>query len=32
VYSGDEADEQAFIYNYQTDCHDRLCVGDGSDK
>jgi len=32
VFSGDEADEQAFIYHYQTDCHDRLCVGDGSDK
>jgi hypothetical protein len=32
VFSDDEADEQAFIYHYQTDCHDRLCVGDGSDK
>jgi hypothetical protein len=32
VFSGDEADEQAFIYHYQTDCLDRLCVGDGSDK
>jgi len=32
VFTGDEADEQAFIYHYQTDRHDRLCVGDGSDK
>jgi hypothetical protein len=32
VFSGDEADEQAFIYHYQTDRHDRLYVGDGSDK
>jgi len=32
VFSGEEADEQAFIYHYQTDRHDRLCVGDGSDK
>jgi hypothetical protein len=32
VFSGDEVDEQAFIYHYQTDRHDRLCVGDGSDK
>jgi hypothetical protein len=32
VFSGDEADEQAFIYHYQTDHHDRPCVGDGSDK
>jgi hypothetical protein len=22
VFSGDEADEQAFIYHFQTDCHD----------
>jgi len=32
VFSGDEADGQAFIHHYQTDRHDRLCVGDGSDK
>jgi hypothetical protein len=32
VFSGDEADKQAFLYHYQTDRHDRLCVGDGSDK
>jgi hypothetical protein len=32
VFSGDEADWQAFIYHYQTDRHDRLCVCDGSDK
>jgi hypothetical protein len=32
VFTGDEAGEQAFIYHYQTDRHDRLCVGDGSDK
>jgi len=32
VFSGDEADKQAFIYHYQIDRHERLCVGDGSDK
>jgi hypothetical protein len=32
VFSGDEADEQAFIHHYQTDSHDQLSVGDGSDK
>jgi hypothetical protein len=30
--SGDEADEQAFIYHCKTDPHDWICVGDGSDK
>ena len=32
VFNGDEPDEQAFIYHYKTDRHDRLCLGDGSDK
>jgi hypothetical protein len=32
VYTGDEADKQAFIYHYKTDHHDCLCLGDGSDK
>ncbi len=32
VFSGDEANEQAFIYHYQNDYHHQLCVGDGSDK
>ncbi len=32
VYTGNEADEQAFIYHYRTDHHDCLCLGDGSDK
>jgi hypothetical protein len=29
---GDEPDEQGFIYHYKMDYHDRLCLGDGSDK
>jgi hypothetical protein len=32
VYTGDEPEEQPFIYHYKTDRHDRLCLGDGSDK
>jgi hypothetical protein len=32
VYTGNEVDEQAFIYHYKTDHHDHLCLGDGSDK
>jgi hypothetical protein len=32
VFSGNEADSQASIYHYRTDCHDCLCLGDGSDK
>jgi hypothetical protein len=32
VYTGDEPEEQQFIYHYKTDRHDHLCLGDGSDK
>jgi hypothetical protein len=32
VFSGNEADQQAFIYHYRTDHHDWLCLGDDSDK
>jgi hypothetical protein len=32
MFVGDEPDKQGFIYHYKMDCHDCLCLGDGSDK
>ena len=32
VFTGDEADEQPFIYHYASDNNDRLILGDGSDR
>jgi hypothetical protein len=31
VFTGDESDEQPFIYHYKCDAEERLILGDGSD-
>jgi len=31
VFTGDESDEQPFIYHYKCDAEERVILGDGSD-